>query len=71
MKKLLLTILVTLTLTSSLFAKCRSLDLGFVTIISGTYNEIVTIGYDENLTPIYEMQTFKCSDGNRWQWFWE
>lgn len=71
MKKSVLTVFVTLMLTSSVFAECRSLSLGFVTIISGTYQEIVTVGYDESLNPITEVQTFKCSDGNRWQWFWE
>jgi len=71
MRKVVLTVLATLMLSSSAFAECRSLSLGFVTIISGTYQEIVKIGYDQNLQPITEMQTFKCSDGNRWQWFWE
>lgn len=71
MKKAVFTVLATFMLTSSAFAECRSLNLGFVTIISGTYTELVQVGYNENLEPKYEVQTFKCSEGNRWQWFWE
>lgn len=71
MKKVVFTVLASLMLSSTVFAECRSLDLGFVTIISGTYQEVVQIGYDQNLQPITEVQTFKCSAGNRWQWFWE
>lgn len=71
MKKVVFTVLATLMLSSTVFAECRSLSLGFVTIISGTYQEVVQIGYDQNLQPITEVQTFKCSEGNRWQWFWE
>jgi hypothetical protein len=71
MKKAVFTVLATFILTSSAFAECRSLSLGFVTIISGTYTENVLIGYDQELNPILEPQTFQCSAGNRWQWFWE
>lgn len=71
MKKVVFTVLATLMLSSTVFAECRSLSLGFVTIISGTYTELVQVGYNENLEPKYEPKTFKCSEGNRWQWFWE
>ncbi|MGL2987758.1 hypothetical protein ACSVH5_09190 [Flavobacterium sp. RSSA_27] len=71
MKKVVFTVLATLMLSSTVFAECRSLSLGFVTIISGTYQEVVQIGYDQNLQPITEVQTFKCNESNRWQWFWE
>ncbi|OYU81465.1 MAG: hypothetical protein CFE23_05110 [Flavobacterium sp. BFFFF1] len=70
MKKAVFTLLAFLMLGTS-FAECRSLNLGFVTIISGTYQVLVQTGYDQNLNPIYELQTRKCSEGNRWQWFWE
>lgn len=53
------------------FAKCGSISLGFVTIITGTYQEEVLVGYDQNLNPVYELVTKPCSEGNRWQWFWE
>lgn len=69
MKKVL--VLAMLLVTTINFAECRSLNLGFVTIISGTYLENVLVGYDDNLNGIYETVEVKCSDGDRWQWFWE
>lgn len=69
MKKLF--ILGALFLSTGVFAKCGSINLGFVTIITGTYQELVMTGYNSNLEPIYEVVTKPCSEGNRWQWFWE
>jgi hypothetical protein len=53
------------------FAKCSSISLGFVTIVTGTYQTEEFVGYDSNLSPIYQLVTKPCSEGNRWQWFWE
>lgn len=53
------------------FAKCGSISLGFVTIITGTYQVQEFVGYDSNLNPIYQLVTKQCSEGNTWQWFWE
>lgn len=64
-------VMATLLISVGASARCSEIDLGFVTIVSGTYQEMVMVGYDQNLNEIWEMQTFKCSDGNRWQWFWE
>jgi hypothetical protein len=69
MKKMI--VMATLLISVGASAKCGEINLGFVTIITGTYLEQVHVGYDQNLQPIYELQTFKCSSGNRWQWFWE
>jgi hypothetical protein len=69
MKKMV--VMATLLMSVGASAKCGSISLGFVTIITGTYQEVVTVGYDSNLNAITELQTFSCSEGNRWQWFWE
>jgi hypothetical protein len=42
MKKALFTVFAMLMLTSSAFAECRSINFGFVTIISG--EQLVTVG---------------------------
>ncbi|UOK43660.1 MULTISPECIES: hypothetical protein [Flavobacterium] len=71
MKKNFYIVAATLLLSTSAFAKCGSISLGFVTVITGTYLEEVFVGYDQNLQPMYELQEVKCSAGDRWQWFWE
>jgi len=73
MKKVVFTVLATLMLSSTVFAECRSLDLGFVTIISGEIwvpkYEWVNNGTTFVLVDNGSMRP--CSEGNRWQWFWE
>ncbi len=73
MKKAVFTVLATFMLTSSAFAECRSLNLGFVTIISGetwvSDYQWVNNGTTFVLVDMGGMQP--CSAGNRWQWFWE
>jgi len=73
MKKVFFTVLATLMLTSSAFAECRSLSLGFVTIISGTEEVDNWEWVDNGTTFVYQNNPIRvpCSAGNRWQWFWE
>lgn len=70
MKKLFL-ILTFLFISSSSFAGCNAINLGFVRIVTGTYVESVFVGYDADLKPMYQGVETPCSAGNRWQWFWE
>jgi hypothetical protein len=73
MKKLFFTLAIVLISSTSSFAECRSLDLGFVTIISGTTYVEKSYWIDNGTTfvQITELEEIPCSDGNRWQWFWE
>lgn len=73
MKKAVFTVLALFMLTSSAFAECRSLSLGFVTIISGTTQVDNWEWVDNGTTFVYQNNpiTVPCSAGNRWQWFWE
>lgn len=73
MKKAVFTVLVTLMLTSSAFAECRSLSLGFVTIISGEtwVPNYVWENNGETFVWVDRGSMQPCSAGNRWQWFWE
>ena len=61
----------TLLMSVGASAKCGSISLGFVTIITGTTTVIVNDGYDENLVMQTHLEEVPCSAGNRWQWFWE
>lgn len=67
------TVMALFMLISTAFAECRSLSLGFVTIISGeewvSNWEWVDNGETFELVDNGSMQP--CSAGNRWQWFWE
>lgn len=73
MKKVVFTVLASLMLSSTVFAECRSLNLGFVTIISGETwvpdYQWINNGTTFVLVDMGSMQP--CSAGNRWQWFWE
>ena len=73
MKKLVYTVLAMLMLSASAFAECRSLNLGFVTIISGTTFIDNWVWEDNGSTFVYVNHPIEvpCSAGNRWQWFWE
>jgi hypothetical protein len=73
MKKIFFVMAITLLCSTSSFAECRSLNLGFVTIISGTTYEPQTSWVDNGTTfvQITELVEVPCSAGNRWQWFWE
>jgi hypothetical protein len=64
-------VMATLLMSVGASARCGEISLGFVTIVTGSYTEMVMTGYDQNLNEIWEEKTFKCSAGNRWQWFWE
>lgn len=63
----------TLLCSTSSFAKCGSINLGFVTIITGTTYEKVTEWIDngETFVQVTRLVEVPCSKGNRWQWFWE
>jgi hypothetical protein len=69
MKKVILVAM--LLVSTANFAKCGSINLGFVTIITGTTTVVVEDGYDSNLVMQTHLETVPCSKGNRWQWFWE
>ena len=73
MKKAVFTVLALFMLTSSAFAECRYLRLGFVTIVSGTemVDNYVWIDNGENFVRVNQPIERPCSEGNRWQWFWE
>lgn len=73
MKKTIFTVLAFLLLSTSSFAKCSSINLGFVTIISGT-TWVEQTSWVDNGTTFVQVTTLvevPCSAGNRWQWFWE
>ena len=67
MKKLFFTLAIVLISSTSSFAECRSLDLGFVTIISGTTYVEKSYWIDNGTTfvQITELEEIPCSDGNR------
>jgi hypothetical protein len=73
MKKILLalTLLVSLNAFAMTENNCHEIRLFFVTIVTGTYQVEEIVGYDQNGQPIKNLVTKKCSEGNRWQWFWE
>jgi hypothetical protein len=73
MKKAVFTVLALFMLTSTAFAECRSLSLGFVTIISGEewVSNWVWEEVDGTFKQVDRGSMQPCSAGNRWQWFWE
>ncbi len=73
MKKIFFVMAITLLCSTSSFAECRSLSLGFVTIISGTTFQDNWEWRDNGTTFVLVNNPIEvpCSAGNRWQWFWE
>jgi hypothetical protein len=73
MKKVFLVSAFTLLCSTSSFAACGSINLGFVTIITGTYMQDNWEWIDNGTTFVQVNNPIevKCSAGNRWQWFWE
>lgn len=73
MKKAVFTVLALFMLTSSAFAECRYLNLGFVTIVSGTewVDNYEWVDNGETFVLVNNPIEVPCSEGNRWQWFWE
>lgn len=73
MKKIVLVLAITLLSSTSSFAKCGSVNLGFVTIITGEEWVSDWQWIDNGTTFVQvDMGGMKpCSSGNRWQWFWE
>ena len=73
MKKTFLVLAFALLCSTSSFAKCDSISLGFVTIITGEEWVSDWQWFDNGVTIVQiDMGGMKpCSSGNRWQWFWE
>ena len=73
MKKTFLVLAFALLCSTSSFAACGSINIGFVTIITGEEWVSDWQWIDNGVTFVLEDQGSMqpCSKGNRWQWFWE
>jgi hypothetical protein len=73
MKKTFLVLAFALLCSTSSFAKCGSINLGFVTIITGEewVSDWQWIDNGETFVQVDMGGMQPCSSGNRWQWFWE
>lgn len=74
MKKVVLSLMATLLISSIAIAKCHTINFGLGSYTWGTYNQTVTVWVYSESAGTFIQQTEivvrSCNGGDNWEWIW-
>ncbi len=74
-KKLALSLVATLLISSIAIAKCHTINFGLGSYTWGTYTKEVTITYYSEAAGTFvqevQLKEFPCNGGEHWDWIWD